>query len=163
MMIPLYTVLVPLVQLSKNLGLMNSEIGLCIIYMGTYMPFAVFLFVGFIKGIPNEIIEAATIDGCTVFKTFWVIVFPLLKPIVATMFILDFLGTWNQFLLPLLSLSDPSKQTVTLAMYAFFSGYGAQWQLAFAGYIIALSPLVVIYLFLQRYIVKGIMTGAVKG
>jgi len=162
-MIPIYTVLVPLVQLIKNLGLMNSRLGLVVIYVGINMPFAVFLLTGFMRGVPNELVEAGIIDGCSVYRIFAVLIFPLLKPVIATLFILDFLGTWNDFLLPLLTLSNPAVQTITVAMYAFFGEFGSQWEIAFSGYAMALLPVVVLYLLLQRYIIAGIMSGAIKG
>jgi len=108
-------------------------------------------------------VEAAIIDGCSVYKIFWVIIFPLLKPVITTLFILDFLGIWNDFLLPMLTISDSSKRTVTLAMYNFYGEYGSRWEMTFAGYTMAILPLVILYILLQRHIISGIMVGAVKG
>lgn len=162
-MIPGYTILVPLLRLVKNLGLMNSKMGLIVIYIAGGMPFAVFILVGFIRGIANEVIEAAVIDGCSVYKIFWIVVFPLLKPVITTLFIIDFLAIWNDFLIPMLTISDGSKRTVTLAMYNFYGEYGARWEMTFAGYTLAVIPLIIMYLFLQKNIVNGIMVGAVKG
>lgn len=162
-MIPGYTILVPLLRLIKNLGLMNSKTGLIVIYIAGGMPFAVFILVGFIRGIANEVIEAAVIDGCSVYKIFWVVVFPLLKPVITTLFIIDFLAIWNDFLIPMLTISDASKRTVTLAMYNFYGEYGARWEMTFAGYTLAVIPLIIMYLTLQKNIVNGIMVGAVKG
>ena len=162
-MIPLYSVLVPMVKLIKDLGLMNSPLGLVVVYIGTGMPFNVFMLTGFTRSLPGELIEAATIDGCGVYRIFWVIIFPLLKPVLATIFLLDFLGIWNDFLLPLLTLSNVSDRTITLAMYNFYSEYGSRWGLAFAGYTIAILPVVLLFIALQKYIVSGILVGAVKG
>ena len=116
LMIPIYTVLVPLLRLIKNLGLINSHLGLIVVYIAMGMPFAIFMLTGFIKAIPNELLEAAVLDGCSVYRTFWTIIFPLLKSAVTTLFILDFLSVWNDFLLPMLTLTDNSLKTVTVAM-----------------------------------------------
>jgi raffinose/stachyose/melibiose transport system permease protein len=163
LMIPIYTVLVPIVKLLKDLGFMNSRLGLVIFYAGVGMPFAVFLLVGFVRTLPNELVEAAVIDGCTVYTIFWRLIFPLLKPAVTTLFILDFLGIWNDFLIPMLTLSDATKRTVTLAMYNFYGEYGSRWEMTFSAYTIAVVPLIIMYLLLQKNIVNGILVGAVKG
>ena len=162
-MIPLYSILMPLVQQIKNLGLMNSRMGIVVVYIGMGMPFAIFMLTGFVRTIPNELLEAATIDGCGVYRMFWVIIFPLMKTSVATLFLLDFLAIWNDFLLPMLMLSSVEKRTVTLAMYNFYGEYGSRLGLAFAGYTIAILPVVLLFILLQKYIVSGIMVGAVKG
>lgn len=163
LMIPIYTVLVPLLRLIKNLGLMNSHLGLIVVYIAMGMPFAVFMLTGFVKAIPDELLEAAVLDGCSVYRTFWTIVFPLLKSAVTTLFILDFLSVWNDFLLPMLTLSDNSLKTVTVVMYNFYGEFGTRWEMTFAGYTLAIIPIVIVYLLLQKNIVEGIMIGAVKG
>jgi raffinose/stachyose/melibiose transport system permease protein len=162
-MIPIYTVLVPLLRLIKNLGLINSHWGLIVVYIATGLPFAIFMLTGFVRSIPNEIIEASVVDGCSVYRLFWVIIFPLLKPAVTTLFILDFLGIWNDFLLPMLTLTQNSMKTVTVAMYSFYGEYGTRWEMTFAAYTLAIIPIVIVYMFLQKNIVNGIMLGAVKG
>ena len=163
LMIPIYTVLVPLLRLIKNLGLMNSHLGLIVVYIAMGMPFAVFMLTGFVKAIPNELLEAAVLDGCSVYRTFWTIVFPLLKSAITTLFILDFLSVWNDFLLPMLTLSDYSLKPVRVAMYNFYGEFGSRWEMTFAGYTLAIIPIVIVYLLLQKNIVEGIMIGAVKG
>jgi raffinose/stachyose/melibiose transport system permease protein len=163
LMIPIYTVLVPLLQLIKNLSLMNSHVGLIIVYIATGMPFAIFMLTGFVRSIPNELIEAAVVDGCSIYKIFYRIIFPLLKPAVTTLFILDFLGIWNDFLFPMLTLTKNSIKTITVAMYSFYGEYGSRWEMSFSAYTLAIIPIVIVYLFLQKNIVSGIMLGAVKG
>lgn len=162
-MIPLYSILVPLVQQIKNLRLMNSLLGLVPVYIGMGMPFSIFMLTGFTRAIPNELLESATIDGCGVYRMFWQIVFPLLKTSIATLFLLDFLAIWNDFLLPMLTISSADYKTVTLAMYNFYGEYGSQMGLAFAGYTIGIIPVVILFIVLQKYIVSGILVGAVKG
>jgi raffinose/stachyose/melibiose transport system permease protein len=163
LMIPIYTVVVPLLQLIKNLGLMNSHWGLIVVYIATGMPFSIFLLTGFVRSIPNELIEAAVVDGCSIYKIFFVIVFPLLKPALTTLFILDFLAIWNDFFLPMLTLTKTSMKTITVAMYSFYGEFGSRWELSFAGYTLAIIPIIIMYLFLQKNIVNGILLGAVKG
>lgn len=163
LMVPIYTILVPLLRLMKGMGLMNSHLGLIVVYVAMGMPFAIFMLTGFIKAVPNELLEAALLDGCSVYRTFWTIVFPLLKPALTTLFILDFLGIWNDFLLPMLTLSSNSLKTVTVAMYNFYGEFGTRWEMTFAGYTLAIIPIVIMYLLLQKHIVEGIMIGAVKG
>lgn len=162
-MIPIYSILTPLVQQIKSLGLINSRIGLVMTYIGMGMPFSVFMLTGFARSIPDELLEAATIDGCGVYRMFWVIVFPLMKTSIVTLFLLDFLAIWNDFLLPMLTLSTARMRTVTLAMYNFYSEYASRLGLAFAGYTIGIIPVVILFIALQRYIVSGILVGAVKG
>lgn len=162
-MIPIYSTLVPMVKQIKDLGLMNSRIGLILVYIGTGMPFSIFLLTGFTRTLPNELVEAAVIDGCGVYRIFLVIVLPLLKPVLSTLFLLDFLAIWNDFLLPMLTLTGTSLRTITLAMYNFYGEYGARWELTFAGYTMAILPLVILFIILQKNIVSGILVGAVKG
>lgn len=162
-MIPLYSVLVPMLRQIKNLGLMNSLPGLVLVYMGLGMPFSIFLLTGFTRSLPNELVEAAVIDGCGVYRIFWVIVFPLLKPVTSTLFLLDFLAIWNDFLLPMLTLTSSGNRTITLAMSNFYGEYGSRWELTFAGYTLAILPMIILFLTLQKNIVSGILVGAVKG
>lgn len=162
-MIPVYTILVPLLQMLKTLHLMDTKLALIIVYIGQGMPFAVFLVVGFIRGFPKEIMEAGTIDGCSVYDLFWRIVLPSLKPIMASLFILDLIWIWNDFLLPMLVLQSKANHTISLSQYAFYGEFGTKWNIAFAGFLMAIAPLALIYVALQKFVVKGISAGALKG
>ena len=163
LMIPFYLSLTPSVKLMKDLGMMDSIAGLSISYVGKNVAFAVFLFMGFIRGIPNEISESAVMDGCHPLRLYWSIYFPMLKHIVSTLAILDTLTVWNDFLFPLLILQSKKNQTLTLVQYIFRSEANTQWNLIFASYLLAMIPLLVLYFVLQRNIVEGIAAGAVKG
>lgn len=163
LMVPIYTVLVPLLRLIKHMGLMNSHLGLIVVYSAMGMPFAIFMLTGFIKSIPDELLDAATIDGCSVYRMFWTIIFPLLKTAVTTLFILDFLSIWNDFLLPMLTLSNNSLKTVPVSMYNFYGEYASHWEMTFAGYTLTILPVIAVYILLQKNIVEGITVGAVKG
>nr|WP_319520933.1 carbohydrate ABC transporter permease [uncultured Sphaerochaeta sp.] len=162
-MIPFYTALVPIVKIMSLLNLTDSRLGLAIAFAGRAMPMALFMFYGFIKGTPDSIIESAVIDGAEKGTIYWYIVFPLLKPITTTIVILDALWFWNSFLFPMLMLSSPAKRTIPLSQYFFTSAYGTQWELAFASYIIAMIPILALYIFGQKNIISGISSGAVKG
>lgn len=163
LMIPFYLSLSPSVKLMKDIGFMDSLPGICISYVGRNIPFAVFLFMGFIRSVPNELAESAVIDGCNPLRMYWGIYFPLLKHVVSTLVILDTMSIWNDFLYPLLILQTKKHQTLTLVQYVFRSEAGTQWNLIFASYLLSMLPLLITYFALQRNIVEGIAAGAVKG
>lgn len=163
LMIPFYLSLSPSVKLMKDLGLMDSLGGLSLSYIGRNVAFAVFLFMGFIKSIPNELGESAVIDGCRPFRMYFSIYFPMLKHIITTLAILDTMSIWNDFLYPLLVLQSKKNQTLTLVQYVFRSEANTQWNLIFASYLLSMLPLLIAYFLLQKNIVEGIAAGAVKG
>ena len=160
MVVPFQTFMVPLVQTAKDYNL-QSIWGIIPIYIGLGCPLAIFMYHGFMKGVPVEIEESAAIDGASILRTFFQLVFPLLKPVSATIAILDVLWIWNDFLLPLIIL--PKQSTLQLAQYGFFSLFKRQYSLAMASLVLSAAPVVIFYLAMQKYIVKGIAAGAVKG
>jgi raffinose/stachyose/melibiose transport system permease protein len=161
MLIPFQAVMLPLVAMAGKIHLLNP-VGLVFMYLGFGTSLSVILYHGFIKSIPKEIEEAAAIDGCNKFQTFWIIVFPLLKPTTVTVSILNSMWIWNDFLLPQLVINRPEWQTIPLKMFYFFGEYSKRWNLALAGLVIAMIPIVVFYLAMQKYIIKGIVQGSVK-
>lgn len=140
MVIPFQSIMIPLVKVAGNLNLLNSIWGIVIMYLGFGSGMTIFLYHGFIKGIPVELEEAAIIDGCSRLGVFWRIVFPLLKPITVTVVILNSLWIWNDFLLPSLVLQDPELRTIPLATFFFFGQYTKQWDLALAALVISIIP-----------------------
>lgn len=124
---------------------------------------AVFMFHGFLKSIPYELEEAAKIDGCTQAGVFFRIVLPMLKPIASTVFILNFLGTWNDFLAPFIILSDKNVKTLPLMTYMFTGQYFTDYALVLAGLILTMLPILIVYVFMQKNIIEGVAQGAVKG
>lgn len=138
-----------------------SVTGIIPIYLGVGCPLAIFMYHGFIKGVPIELEESASIDGASQFRTFFQIVFPLLAPITATIIILDVLWLWNDFLMPLIIL--PKQSTIQLAQYGFFSQFKKEYAKAMASLVLSASPVVIFYLVMQKFIIKGITSGAVKG
>ena len=162
MIIPFHSIMIPLIRVVRMLGLSNSLPGIIFVYWGLGCNFAIFLYHGFVKTIPRELEESAMIDGCTPFQTFFRIVLPLLIPVTSTILVLDALWIWNDFLLPLLMLQGKAVKTIPLSQYVFFGQYYSEWGLALAGLILAIFPVMVFYVFMQKYIIKGITAGAVK-
>jgi raffinose/stachyose/melibiose transport system permease protein len=162
MVIPFQSIMIPLVKVAGNMGLLNSIWGLVFMYLGFGSGMTIFLYHGFIKGIPVELEEAAIIDGCSPFGVFWRIVFPLLKPITVTIIILNSLWIWNDFLLPLLVLQNPELRTIPLATFFFFGQYTKQWDLALAALVISIIPLLIFFFTMQKHIIKGITSGSIK-
>lgn len=163
MVIPFQSIMIPLVKVTGTLGLNNSRIGLIIAYFGFGVSLPLFLYHGFIKSIPNSIEESAIVDGCSTYGVFFKIVMPLLKPMTATVLILNTLWIWNDFLLPSLILQDRALKTIPLSISTFFAQYMKQWDLALAALVLAILPIVIFFLSLQRYIIRGIVAGSVKG
>ncbi|MDQ0197994.1 carbohydrate ABC transporter permease [Neobacillus ginsengisoli] len=162
MIIPFQSIMIPLMKTAGNFGLLNSIWGLVIMYLGFGSGMTIFLYHGFIKGIPVELEEAAIIDGCSRFGVFWRIVFPLLKPITVTIVILNSLWIWNDFLLPSLVLQDPELRTIPLATFFFFGQFTKQWDLALAALVMGIVPLLIFFFAMQKHIIKGITSGSIK-
>lgn len=162
MIVPFQAIMIPLVSIYGHMGLMNSKWVLIFMYMGFGQAFAIFIFHGFIKNIPIEIEEAALIDGCNRLQSFFKIVFPLLKPVMITVLILDVLWIWNDYLLPSLVLLSPKERTLPLSTYSFFNTYSVDFAPLMAGIVLTILPVLVIYLFCQKQIIKGVVQGAIK-
>ena len=162
MIIPFQALMVPLVKIYGSLNILNNPATLVYMYLGFGAPMAVFIYHGFIKSVPLEIEEAAMIDGCGQQRTFFQIVLPLVKPITFTVIILDVLWIWNDFLLPSLVLIKPSSRTLPLSTFYFFGTYTVDYGLLMAGLLMTILPVIVIYLFLQKYIIQGVMQGSIK-
>ncbi len=163
MVIPFQSVMVPLVKVSSTIHFIDSRLGLIIIYLGFGQPFTVFLFHGFIKGVPKELEESAMLEGCNDIQLFYRIVFPLLKTITITVIILQTLWVWNDFLLPSLILYDKDLQTIPLSINRFFGQYKNQWDRALPTLVLSIVPIVTFFLALQKHMIKGITEGAIKG
>ncbi len=165
MVIPFQVLMVPLVSVYGGLfGILNSRITLILMHVGFSVSMATFMFHGAIhSNIPLELEEAALIDGCNRWQTFWKIVFPLLKPTIATVAIIDAMAFWNDYLLPSLVLTDKAIYTIPIATQAFYGTYSTDIGLVMAALLLAMLPILILYLFLQKYIVAGVTAGAVKG
>jgi raffinose/stachyose/melibiose transport system permease protein len=165
MVIPFQVLMVPLVSLYGGiLGVLNHRITLILMHTGFAMSMAVFMFHGAIRtNIPIELEEAAFIDGCTRWQTWWKIVFPLLTPTIATVAIIDAMAFWNDYLLPSLVLQKKELYTIPIATQAFYGTYTSDLGLIMAALLLAMLPILILYLLLQRFIVEGVTSGAVKG
>lgn len=161
MIVPFQSVMLPLVRLMGKMHLLNIG-GIIFMYLGFGASMSIFLYHGFIKSIPKELDEAAMIDGCNKFQTFFLIIFPLLKPISITVAILNTTWIWNDYLLPSLVINKPNTLTIPLKTFFFFGEYTKQWNLALAGLVIVIIPVVVFYFFAQKYIIKSVTAGSIK-
>ena len=164
MIIPFQAIMIPLVSIyGGTLNVLNHRATLVFMHTGFSMAMSVFMFHGFIKGnIPMALEEAANIDGCTNVQTFFKIVFPLLKPIISTMVILNSLAFWNDYLLPSLVLTDSKLLTLPLSTYSFYGTYSADYGTIMAGLLLCVIPILVLYVALQKQIIGGVVSGAVK-
>ncbi len=161
--IPSQVIMLPITKMMTKLNLLNHT-GLIILYASFSLTQGVFLFVNYIRGLPYEIEESAHIDGCNVWQTYTRIVLPLVKPMLSTLLIMDVLWLWNDFMLPLLILNR-SKDiwTLPLFQYNFKTEYSFNYTMAFTAYLLAMLPMIIIYCMGQKYIIKGLTAGAVKG
>lgn len=162
MVLPFQVVMLPLYTTLRSFGLMNIS-GYILSSAGFQIAYNIFIFSGFIKTVPVELEEAAYIDGAGLLRTFWAIVFPLLKPIVMTSVVLNVLSVWNDFALALIVLQKASQRTLPLAQYLFVSAHNTDLGRAFSAFTLSMLPIIILYLFLQKYIINGITSGAVKG
>ena len=162
MIIPFQGIMIPLVKIYGSIGFLNSKWALVYMYLGFGSSLAVFMYHGFIKSIPRSLEEAAMIDGCNEFQTFWKVVFPLLKPTTMTIVILDVLWIWNDFLLPSLVLIGQTERTLPLSTYYFSGTYTVEYGLSMAGLMLTVIPVIIVYLFMQKHIIDGVLQGSVK-
>lgn len=169
MLIPFQTIMMPLMQEMNWIGnktgikIVDTVPGLIFMYIGFGAGMGVFLYHGFVTSVPKSLEEAAIIDGCNTWKTFWKIVFPILKPTTMTVIILDVIWIWNDYLLPSLTLKSKANRTIPISTAKFFGQYTISWNEAMAALVITIIPVAVFYLACQKYIIKGVAAGAVKG
>ena len=154
---------IALMKVMQVLQIVNTRVGIILLYTAIQTPFNVFLIYSFVGKIPRDIDEAATIDGCSPTRLFFSIVFPLLKPVLVTVMVLTFLNTWNEYVLPLYYLGNSTHWPMTLAVYNFFGMYFKDWNLVCADIVLTSLPVIIVYLLGQKYIVSGMTAGAVKG
>ncbi len=169
MVIPFQVVMFPLISWFKTISdvigipLLREYTGMIFAYIGFGAPLSIFLFHGFIKSIPYELEEAAEIDGCSKFQIFRLIIFPILKPIYITVLILNGIWIWNDFLLPLLILGKGNDiQTVPLAVANFVGAFVRQWDLILTASLMSMLPIVILFLFAQKYVIRGMVEGSIK-
>ena len=164
MLIPFQTIMITLLKAMNVIHLDQSKVGLGVQYWGFGIPMATFIFYNFMKTIPKEIDESAHIDGASTLRTYLSVIFPLLKPVTVTGIVLDVMWIWNDFLLPLLMVNSSNKtKTLVLASYTFIGQMNTKWQYAMTAMTLTVIPSIIAFIFLQKYIVEGVVAGAVKG
>lgn len=162
-LVPFQALFLPIYIVGNTLHLTNTFAGMIVMYLATGLSFSVFLMTGFMKQIPVELEEAAQIDGCSVYRTYFSIVLPLLKPAIATLVILQAFGIWNDYLLASLFVSSSSLKTLNVMFQQLFSTTSSNYGTAMAGVVLSAAPITILFLSLQRYFIKGLAAGAIKG
>jgi len=160
--LPVQLAIVPIYAMMNSVHLLNTRLGLILIYIAFNISFSSFILRNFIDYIPVEIEEAALIEGASRWKIFWYIVIPMIKPALAIVAIVNFTNIWNDFFLPLIFINSNSKVTLTLAVSVFFQAYSNQWNLLFASLTLAMLPMLIFYFILSKQFIAGITAGAIK-
>ena len=161
MFVPFAILMMPLVKQTAQMGIANRA-GVVILYTVFYLPMNLLLYSGYLKNIPMALEEAAHVDGSTTWSTYWKIIFPIMKPMHATVAVLTAMSTWNDVMSPLVIMSGTGKNTLPLAQLNFQTQFGTNYNLAFASYLLALLPILIFYLICQKQILNGVVNGAVK-
>jgi multiple sugar transport system permease protein len=162
LMVPAGVTLIPNFILMSNLGLVNTYPGLILPFLAG--PFGVFLMRQFMLGVPDELLEAARMDGANEFKVFWSVVMPIATPVLATLAILTFLGSWNSFMYPLVMAQEPAMYTLPVALATFATGqYQSDHGMLMAGSVMLVVPVLIVFILFQRWITEGIATTGLKG
>ena len=162
MFVPFAILMMPVVKQTAQMGIAN-RVGVVLLYLVFYMPINVMLYTGYLKNIPLAMEEAAEIDGANAWTTYWRVIFPMMKPMHATVAVLTALGTWNDVMTPLVIMSGTGENTLPLAQLNFQTQFGTNYNLAFASYLLALIPILIFYIICQKQILNGVANGAVKG
>jgi raffinose/stachyose/melibiose transport system permease protein len=159
--IPFPIIMLTVAKLTAQLQL-DNQIGLILLYVVFGLSFNIFVYVAYIRSIPLELEEAAKMDGANTWTVFWKVIWPLLTPMNATVGILAAIWAWNDFLLPLIIVSDPRGATIPLQQYVFQNQFSSNYTVAFASYLMAMIPMILVYVFAQRWVISGVTRGAVK-
>jgi raffinose/stachyose/melibiose transport system permease protein len=161
MFVPFAILMMPLVKQTAQMGIAN-RFGVIVLYVVFYMPINLMLYKGYLTNIPIALEEAARVDGATTMKTYWSIVFPIMRPMHATVAVLTAMSTWNDVMTPLVIMSGTGVNTLPLAQLNFQTQFGTNYNLAFASYLLALIPILLFYVICQKQILNGVVAGAVK-
>ena len=162
-LIPAQALFLPIYIVGYSTGMVNTRIGVILMYVATNISFGVFLMTSFMSTVPVELEEAARIDGCSIYRTYFTIVFPLLKPAMATLIIMQSFQIWNDYLMSSLYVSTNRLKTLTVAIQSLFSAQSSDYSTAFAAIVISVMPITILFVSLQKYFIKGMTVGAVKG
>jgi len=154
---------IPTIKVMQTLHIINTYQGIILLYSALMIPFTVFLYYGFVNTVPKELDESAIVDGCGGWKLFYRIHLPLMLPVAVTSLLINFMNAWNEFIIPLYVFNKSTYNPMTLAVYNFYGTFISSWNLVCASIVLTTLPIVIIYIFGQRYIVSGMVAGAVKG
>lgn len=160
--LPARLAVIPIFLLLRSMNLTNSLLGLILVYSSVNVPFSAFILKNFIDSVPNELCEAAKIDGASVATIYSRIILPLIKPALSISAIVTFVNVWNDFFFPLILINDRSKATITLAVSIFFGEYSNQWHLLFSGLALSIAPTIILFLIFSQYFIAGMTQGAIK-
>ena len=163
MMIPVYAMVVPLFSMFNRMGLLNTHLAVIIPHIAIAFPMAIFIMTGFMGSLPKDIEEAAVMDGCNIYQIFFKIIMPISKSSIVTVAVVTFINIWNDLLLPQIFLTDSSKMTLPVGLTEFQGQYATNYVAEIAAVIITIIPSVIVYIWLHRHIMEGMVAGAVKG
>ena len=163
MMIPVYAMVVPLFSMFNRMGLLNTHLAVIIPHIAIAFPMAIFIMTGFMGSLPKEMEEAAVMDGCNIYQIFFKIIMPISKSSIVTVAVVTFINIWNDLLLPQIFLTDSSKMTLPVGLTEFQGQYATNYVAEIAAVIITIIPSVIVYIWLHRHIMEGMVAGAVKG
>lgn len=163
MMIPVYAMIVPLFSIFNKLGILNTHLAVIIPHIGISFPMAIFIMTGFMGALPRELEEAAVMDGCNIYQIFFKIIMPISKSSLVTVAVVTFINIWNDLLLPQIFLTDSSKMTLPVGLTEFQGQYATNYVVEIAAVIITIIPSIIVYVWLHRHIMEGMVAGAVKG
>ncbi|MFD2615991.1 carbohydrate ABC transporter permease [Terrilactibacillus laevilacticus] len=162
LMLPLRLAIVPLYLLLRDLNLLDTYTGIILVYTASGLSFSIFILYTFFKNIPNELIEAARMEGASVFQIYYKIMLPLVRPALSTVAIFNFMSIWNDFFFPYIFLSSEDKYTIPVGIASFFGEYTTDWSLLFAGLTISIVPVIVLFLIMSKQFIDGLTAGAIK-
>lgn len=163
MMIPIYATIIPLFSMFKAMRLLNTRLAVIIPHIAFSFPMAIFIMTGFLSTIPRDIEEAAVIDGCSIYRIFFQIIFPIAKSSIVTVAVIVFINVWNDLLLPQIFLTDQSKMTLPVGLTEFQGQYSTDYASMIAAVILTIIPSIIVYVLLHKNIMRGMVAGAVKG
>ena len=163
LIVPFQMTMIPLFKMMSLFRLFNTYQGMVLVNIALGAPFSTFVFTGFVSGIPKELEEAAYVDGAGIYRTFFQIVLPVMKPAAATVVIINSFNFWNDFLPPMLFLTKTQMQTLVPRLASYIGEYSTNWSAIFAGVFLIVYPVLILYILMQKYIIKGMTAGAVKG
>ncbi|MCL6454312.1 MAG: carbohydrate ABC transporter permease [Alicyclobacillus sp.] len=160
--LPIQMIAVPLFILMKQIGLVGNLLSVILIYAASGLSFSVFLLVNFIRSVPKDLEEAATLDGASYFQIYWHVILPLIRPSLSTTALLNFLTAWNGFFFPLILLTNPNRMTVAVGVLSFVGQYSTQWNLLLPALVIVMLPTIIVFALASRQFIRNMTAGAVK-